>query len=239
MTLSSIKHELPLIYQKLGYHFGKQGWWPLYNKKTGRIDYHPGDFSLPRTEEQSFEISVGAILTQNTTWKNAEKALLSLHHHSLLTPEKINNINTDQLAAIIKSSGYHQQKAKKLKAFVTFLASKQKITREHLLRVWGIGPETADSNLLYAYRKPIFVIDAYTKRIMERVGYSEKTYDSLQALFMTALSRDAKLFNEYHALLVALGKAFCKKTNPLCEQCPIKNCCAYFLRKRSSADDER
>ena len=162
-----------------------------------------------------------------------------MHQYGLLTPDSIEKIPLAQLTIIIRSSGYHRQKAKKLKEFVRFLASGKAITRNNLLDVWGIGPETADSILLYAYQQPFFVIDAYTKRIMERIGYHTQTYDELQQIFMISLSHDVNLFNEYHALLVALGKEFCKKTDPLCEHCPLKKQCDYFLRKRSSADGER
>jgi endonuclease-3 related protein len=225
------------VYQQLFTYFGAQGWWPLYNPATKKIEYHPQKHDPP-DQQQLFEMSVGAILTQNTTWKNAEKAVITLHNHHLLTPEAITTLSIEKLAAIIISSGYHRQKAKKLQAFAHYLASGTTITRDTLLEVWGIGPETADSILLYAYRQPVFVIDAYTQRIMERLGYAQRTYDELQELFLQSLPHDAKLFAEYHALLVALGKEFCKKINPLCEHCPIKTHCDYFLRKRSSADGE-
>ena len=167
---------------------------------------------------------MGAILTQNTSWKNVEKAILNLKKNNLLNKEKLEKINIKKLANLIKSSGYHNQKAKKIKEFIKFLNSKKKITRENLLTVWGIGPETADSILLYAYNKPYFVIDAYTKRIMNKLGYKENTYEKLQELFHKNLPRNYKLYNEFHALFVRLAKENCK-TNPLCNNCPLnKNC---------------
>lgn len=162
------------------------------------------------------------ILTQNTSWKNVEKAIKNLKEKNFLNKETIQNIPEKELALLIRPAGYYNQKARKLKAFVKFDG---RITRENLLNIWGLGPETVDSILLYAYNKPIFVIDAYTKRVMNRLGYKEQTYDELQSLFMKSLPEDTQLFNEFHALLVELGKNYCK-TKPLCEECPIKKDCS-------------
>lgn len=215
------------VYRTLERHFGRQGWWPLTTmaKKPGFDErgYHKGDYSFPKNGQQSFEISVGAILTQNTSWKNVEKAIISLKKENALNREAILMLPPKKLALLIKSSGYHNQKAKKLKAFAEFHGE---ITRERLLDIWGIGPETADSILLYAYGKPYFVIDAYTRRIMKRVGFIEESYDELQKLFMKNLPRDANLFNEFHALLVEHAKVFCQK-KPLCEKCPLLEICEY------------
>lgn len=179
------------------------------------------------------------ILTQNTNWKNVEKAIFNLNKHNLINVEKIKKIKNKKLALIIKSSGYHNQKAKKLKNFCSFLLDSYnsdiylffknniKKLRKELLEINGIGPETADSIMLYAAQKPIFVIDAYTKRIMNRIGIKEETYDELQNLFMKNLKSNEKVFNEYHALLVELGKNICKK-KPLCIECPINNQCSYY-----------
>lgn len=233
-----VDRRLQNVYQSLLNHFGPQGWWPLYSKETGSIEYHKNDYSFPKNEKQSFEISVGAILTQNTSWKNVEKALHHLHQRQLLTPEPIRNLSIHALALIIKSSGYHTQKAKKLHAFVDFLQSGKTMIREHLLDVWGIGQETADSILLYAYRQPTFVIDAYTQRIFERLGFGKKDYGQRQQSFLQHLPNEVALFQEYHALLVALGKDFCKKNKPLCEKCPLRKECNYFLQRTSAADCE-
>ena len=141
--------NLKSIYDKLYKEHGPQGWWPINNK------YNKKDFS-EKTEQEKFEISVGAILTQNTSWKNVEKALNRLRENNTLNRKTIKNISQEELAELIKSSGYHNQKARKLKEFTEF---NKEITRENLLTIWGIGQETADSILLYAYNQPIFVID--------------------------------------------------------------------------------
>lgn len=215
--------NLKTIYRVLYQAFGPQGWWPLYNDKTGRIEYHLNDYSFPKNEQQSFEIILGAILTQNTSWKNVEKALEHLKECNLLKKERITSLSTQELAVHIRSSGYHNQKARKIKEFLEFSGE---ITRNSLLSIWGIGPETADSILLYACKQPIFVVDAYTKRIMERIGLKFKSYDDLQRIFMDSIKPDYKVYNEFHALLVELGKKICKK-QPLCQQCPINKHCDY------------
>ena len=194
-------------------------------------------------------ISNDGILTQNTNWKNVEKAIVELNKNGLIDIKKILKIENEKLAKIIKSSGYHNQKAKKLKNFCDFLLKSDngsleklfdnniKVLRNKLLSVNGIGPETADSIILYAAKKPIFVVDAYTKRIFNRVGYKEKTYEEFQKLFMDNLPNSERLFNEYHALIVELGKSICKKS-PICEKCPVNGCCDYykksFNKKRGS-----
>ncbi len=202
------------IYRKLFKAYGPRHWWP---------------------GETPFEVMVGAILTQNTSWKNVEKAIGKLKENRVLNPEGIRQLQESSLASFIRSSGYYRIKAKRLKAFVHFLfdeydgdiermkrRSLMKL-REELLDLKGIGPETADSILLYGLKKPIFVVDAYTKRILLRHGIvSEKaSYDDMQVLFMKHLSRDERLFNEYHALIVHLGKNVCKK-RPECDRCPLK-----------------
>lgn len=231
-------NNLEKIYARLLSHFNSQHWWPVTPEGKLYPEYSGG----PKNEKQQLEICFGAILTQNTNWKNVEKAIVELNKNDLIDVNKINEINTKKLAQIIKSSGYHNQKAKKLKNFCDFLLKNydKKLSllfknnvndlRKQLLSVNGIGPETADSIILYAAKKPIFVIDAYTKRIMNRIGYKEKTYDELQKLFMENLPNSEKLFNEYHALLAELGKNICKK-EPLCEKCPINKHCNYHKSK--------
>ena len=223
------------IYGNLSTAFGPQGWWPV--TEQGKL--HPEYSNGPKNEKQQLEVVFGAILTQNTSWKNVEKAVVELNKNNLIDVRKIIKIENKKLANIIKSSGYHNQKAKKLKNFCNFLMEnyngklrllfKKDINklRKQLLSVNGIGPETADSIILYAARKPIFVIDAYTKRILNRIGCKEKTYEELQNLFMQSLPNSEKLFNECHALLVELGKSVCRK-EPLCEKCPISMHCNYY-----------
>ena len=202
------------IYQKLYKAYGPRHWWP---------------------GETPFEVMVGAILTQNTAWQNVEKAIAALKRKGLLHPAQIHQIRESELAALIKSSGYYRIKARRLKAFVSFLfeayrgdihlmkREKGRRIREKLLEVNGVGPETADSILLYGLEKPVFVVDAYTKRILSRHGIIDEkaSYEEVQSLFMDHLPHDEKLFNEYHALLVHLGKNVCKK-RPECDKCPLE-----------------
>lgn len=227
--IKNCRRELKEIYKALLEVYGYQGWWPLFNEKTSKIEYHPGDYSYPKNDSQRFEICQDAILTQNTSWKNVEKALENLKKYNLLNKEKLKLIEIKKLAEIIKSSGYNNQKAKKIKEFIKFLDSKKEINRNNLLAIWGIGNETADSILLYAHKNPVFVIDSYTKRIFSRLGFCKESinYDELQKLFHKNLEKNHKLFNEYHALIVEHAKRFCKK-KPLCDNCPIKTHCKYF-----------
>ena len=224
------------IYKKLLNSFGNQGWWPVTPENSLKPVYH---YKRPLSEKQKLEICFGAILAQNTNWKNVEKAIIELNRNDLIDVKKIIKIENKKLAKIIKSSGYHNQKAKKLKNFCDFLlrnydGSLKKLfrndikkLREELLSVNGIGPETADSIILYAAKKPVFVVDAYTKRVFNRIGYKEKTYDEFQKLFMGSLPNSEKLFNECHALVVELGKNVCKKS-PLCQKCPVNGYCSYY-----------
>ena len=206
--------ELQEYYDTLFRALGPQNWWPA------------------RTP---FEVIVGAILTQNTAWTNVEKAMSNLRRERLLTPAALERVPQAKLARLIRSSGYYRQKAKKLKAFMKFLRGEYGGSlarmfraptaelREKLLAVHGIGPETADSILLYAARHPVFVVDTYTKRILSRHGLaSEKTgYEELRALFENSLPRDVQLYNEFHGLIVMTGKNWCKTKEPLCGECPL------------------
>ena len=194
--------------------YGPQRWWP------GR---------------SAFEIIVGAILTQNTSWSNVEIALRGLRRERLLTPRAIEEVSLPHLAALVRSSGYFRQKAKKLKCFARFLRSEYggslkrmfrtatPVLREKLLSVHGIGPETADSILLYAGKHAVFVIDAYTRRMLERHGLStpEQSYEELRQLFEGSLPSDVALYNEFHALIVRTGKEYCRARNPRCSDCPL------------------
>ena len=209
------KRILTDIYEALHSHFGPQHWWP-------------GD--------SPFEIAVGAILTQNTNWANVEKAIRNLKTGNVLTAGSLHAMSHSRLASLIKPAGYFNVKAKRLKNFIAFLTnhyngsmnrlrnSDMTILREELLSVNGIGPETADSILLYALDKPIFVTDAYTKRILSRhsVVPEKVTYHELQELFHSNIKPDVPHYNEYHALLVMLGKDYCKP-KPLCSGCPLQN----------------
>lgn len=168
------------------------------------------------------------ILTQNTSWANVEKAIINLNKVEALSIEKIREMPKEKLGQLIRPAGYYNQKSERLKIVAEFFSKNKNPTREQLLKVNGIGPETADSILLYAYAKPVFVIDAYTKRIMSRIGICKEniSYDGLQEIFHKNLKSEYKLFNEYHALLVEHAKRHCKK-KPECPSCPIKKYCAY------------
>lgn len=211
---------LQKIYEQLYNSFGPQHWWP---------------------GETPFEVAVGAILTQNTNWGNVEKAIENLKARKALSPGAIHGMSEERLAELIRPAGYFNVKARRLKAFMDFLMKhyrgslrrmKGKETsrlREELLSVNGIGPETADSILLYALERPVFVIDAYTKRVLSRHGIMDygESYGRFQELFRGARPpadariSDVEFYNEYHALFVRVGKTFCKG-RPLCGSCPLK-----------------
>jgi endonuclease-3 related protein len=202
------------LYGRLLEKHGPQGWWPT--RKTG---YHPLNKSRKLSENEMLEICIGAILTQNTAWKNVEKALANLISSNALDLKKLAVIKQSKLAQLIRSSGYYNQKAERLQLFARHVLKEHgsfsrmfrkdlEPLREELLSLKGIGPETADSMLLYAGRKPVFVIDAYTKRICSRLGICEADadYHELQSKFHSSLPPDAELFNEFHALFVEEGK---------------------------------
>lgn len=203
------------MYARLYKAFGPQHWWP---------------------GETPFEIAVGAILTQNTNWGNVEKAIRNVKSRKALSARTLHRMENRKLASLIRPAGYFNIKTKRLKAFLSFLINDYSgsmenmrgngtpALRERLLAVHGIGPETADSILLYALGKPVFVIDAYTRRVLLRHGFvDEKTsYSGMQRLFQDALQEDVQLFNEYHALLVKLGKDHCRP-RPKCDTCPLRS----------------
>jgi endonuclease-3 related protein len=201
------------LYSRLYKAFGPRDWWP-------------GD--------TTFEVVVGAILTQNTAWRNVRKAISNLKARSLLSPNALYHVPVQDLATVIRPAGYYNIKARRLKHFVRFLfqesagdldrllAEDIDTLRGKLLSINGIGPETADSILLYAGDKPTFVVDAYTRRILFRHNLipEETSYDEVRDFFMDCLEPDAFMFNEYHALLVHVGHTFCLKKNPKCTGCP-------------------
>lgn len=206
---------LLIVYHRLLDTYGPQEWWPA---------------------EEPFEVIIGAILTQSTAWNNVEKAINNLKTANRLSPEGIRELGHTELAELIRPSGYFNAKARKLQAFCRWFGEKYKDSlrqlfanetttlREQLLGIYGIGEETADSVLLYAADKPVFVIDAYTRRFIDRIGLTpeKNTYTHYQELFENNLPGDVNLFNEYHALLVRLGKNNCKKA-PLCENCCLND----------------
>jgi endonuclease-3 related protein len=217
-----VSEQLIEIYRLLLSHFGPQHWWP-------------GD--------TQFEIITGAILTQNTSWANVEKAIANLKSTHLLTPEALHSLDAHQIAEFIRPAGYFNVKAERLKNFVDWLFEKHDGILEHLetvdteqlrvefLTIKGVGYETADSILLYAFNRSVFVVDAYTARIVIRHGLiePEANYEQLQSLFQSNLPDNVELFNEYHALLVRLGKEYCR-SNPKCRGCPLEKL-PHFLEQ--------
>ncbi len=202
------------IYNKLFDFYGPQNWWPA---------------------DSPFEMIVGAVLTQNTNWKNVEKGISALKNRGVLSLSALSSLSQEGIAALIRPTGYYNLKAKRLKNLMNmlngdyggdlneFLNDDCVSCRYKLLQVKGVGAETADSILLYAGKHAIFVVDAYTHRIFSRHNLvdEECSYDEMQERFMDSLPADDSLFNEYHALIVRLAKDYCKKNNPLCEACPI------------------
>jgi endonuclease-3 related protein len=202
------------IHDLLLWTYGPQGWWPV-----------GGTYFPSRVDP--FEITVGAVLTQNVSWSNAARALEALRERGWLEPRRMIRVGAERLAPIIRSSGYYNQKAGRLIEICRFhldlMERDAPPTRDELLKIRGIGPETADSILLYAYGKPLFVIDAYTKRLCTRTGMAPEhaAYHDLQQLFMNNLPPDSELFSEYHALIVRHAKESCRK-KPLCEHCSLR-----------------
>ncbi len=235
------------VYRRLLDAFGPQGWWP--------------------GEGGAFEVCAGAILTQSAAWTNAAKALTRLKVAGALSPRALDGMAEEEVAELVRSSGYFNAKARKLKAFSAhvcrwydgdvhrLLARPMPELREELLGIHGVGEETADDMVLYAAGQPSFVVDAYTRRIFDRLGVTppqdaggearglsagrrrvrEPSYEAWRGLFMGSLAADARLFNEYHALLVALGKDVCVKRTPRCDACPLADVCAVG-RRRSLRD---
>ncbi len=217
-----MRRKLIEIYKKLLNHFGEQHWWPA---------------------ETEFEVIVGAILTQAAAWKNVEIAIENLKAKNILNPAGIKNASPNHLKKLIKSAGYYNAKSGKLKEFVNFLYKnyngnlnfflnlpKDKLRKE-LLSIWGIGPETADSIVLYAANKPSFVVDSYTKRIFRRLGLIDDGigYGDLKKFFEDNLPENLEIYKEFHALIVELGKNYCRK-KPICEECPIEDQCKKLIR---------
>ncbi|MFH0844271.1 MAG: endonuclease III domain-containing protein [Pseudomonadota bacterium] len=208
-------HHLMEMVDLLLSHFGPQHWWP---------------------GETPLEVMVGAILTQNTNWNNVEKAIQNLKRKGLLSVHGLHSVTVQQLAEEIRPAGYFNIKSKRLKNLIHFLVEcyegkmalfledRTETLRNGLLSVKGIGPETADSILLYAVKRPLFVVDNYTYRILNRHGLVDDpvSYDDLQDLFMSNLPHDPQLFNEFHALIVCTGKNYCRK-KPLCHPCPLND----------------
>ncbi len=207
------------IYDRLLKEYGEQGWWPIisYNgnnsTKTGSINgYHPGEYDFPRNDEERFEIICGALLTQNTSWLNVEKALTNLRDVGLLGAKEILEEDSEKIKECIKPAGYYNSKAERLKILAEFfIGLKGRVPRrDELLLVKGVGPETCDSILLYAYSISSFVVDTYTRRIIEGLGVVESGlgYDEIKDFFEKNLEEDYKIYQEFHALFVEHAKRF-------------------------------
>jgi endonuclease-3 related protein len=219
MDNQPVRQTLLNIYHQLMDRYGPQYWWPA---------------------QEPFEVIVGAILTQSAAWGNVEKAIANLKEAKALSPKALRQLSLSKVATLIHPSGYYNAKALKLKSFAHWLgehfndsltklfAGDINYLRQRLLSVRGIGEETADSIILYTANKPIFVIDAYTRRIINRIGLAPviNSYSAYQSLFTNNLPTDTKLFNEYHALLVRLAKDVCRN-HPLCQQCCLKEICHF------------
>ena len=209
--------SLKQVYNKLLKQYGPQDWWPA---------------------DTPFEIMVGAVLTQNTAWINVEKAITNLKNADALTAEVIVTTHHNRLARWLRPSGYFNIKAKRLKNycrwylqqgnFYSLSTLETDVLRAQLLSINGVGPETADDILLYAFERPVFVVDAYTRRLFTRLGYlrGDEDYETMRAMFEKKLTSDALLFNEYHALIVNHGKDICK-TKPQCDNCCMSGTCQY------------
>jgi endonuclease-3 related protein len=206
--------ELQEAFQRLLAAFGPQHWWP-------------GD--------SAFEVMVGTVLVQNTAWRNVERAIANLRDANLMDPRKLYALPVDELAELIRPAGYYQVKARRLRNLLQLVvesydgsldemfAIELAALREQLLSVHGVGPETADAILLYAGGMPTFVVDTYAHRVLVRHGWigDDASYDEIKELFEASLPADAMLYNEYHALLVRVGKDYCKRSAPKCDACPL------------------
>ena len=207
--------DLEEYYRTLLDRFGHQNWWPA---------------------ESPFEMMIGAILTQNTAWTGVEKAITNLKENDLLNPESISTVDPERLAGLIRPAGYFNQKRKRIQSFTRWFLERFEgkmermkevpflEMREELLAQKGIGPETADSILLYALRHPTFVIDTYTYRILHRHGFvgEESSYEEMKTVMEEQLPKEEALFNDFHAQIVRVGKEYCRK-KPNCKECPLKN----------------
>ena len=217
---------LPGIQQKLQKHFGPLCWWPA---------------------ETPFEVAVGAILTQNTAWTNVEYAIDNLKRAEVLTPQDLAELSPGQLESLIRPAGFFRQKACRLQNLARHLVEDWNgdlvalcggplpEARDRLLALAGIGPETADSILLYAANRPSFVVDAYTRRIFQRIGllHGKESYDEIRRLFMQNLPEEVTLYNDYHAQIVQLAKTCCRKKLTFCTECPLNQTCLHARREQA------
>ncbi len=220
MTFSSPEPPLQRLFHQLDQAFGDLDWWPA---------------------DSAYEVIVGAILTQNTAWTNVQMAMVNLKTATKLSPQAVMALSRDKLETLITPAGFFRQKARYLHGITAYLLDHcdgdiarlchgpVEDARKRLLTLTGVGPETADSILLYAANRPSFVVDAYTRRLLTRLGILQgrESYDTIRQSFMATLPADATLFNQYHALIVEHAKTCCRKLAPLCETCPLLSSCPH------------
>ena len=245
------------IYEQLLSYYGEQGWWPIlinqndinkFQEKKYKTKFHKiinsqyysvysTEFkNREKTENEKLEIMIGVILTQSVNWKNVELALAKLKEKNCLNIDCLKEITLTELSELIKSSGYKNQKAKKIKELIQYLNRKKwlthnSITRQELLNIWGIGNESADSILLYAFDKSFFVVDAYTKRLFNRLGIIQSVdYMQIQNFIQNNIEKNYKIYNEFHALIVEHSKTLCQ-SKPKCDICPLKEICKTYDTK--------
>ncbi|MFU8796777.1 MAG: endonuclease III domain-containing protein [Dehalococcoidia bacterium] len=227
-----MQHQLVEIYRRLLEAFGYQRWWPGETRE---------------------EVIIGAILTQNVAWKNVETAIDNLRQHDLLALKAIHEADISEIARLIRPTRFYNQKAQKLKRLSDFLFDRYRgdldamfaeggdRLRQELLGIGGLGEETVDSILLYAGKQAVFVVDAYTKRIFVRLGLTDEkwSYRAYREFFMQFLDRDPGLYNDYHAQIVRLGRAYCKKNAPECTLCPLADLCRYCVSRQPHGCSDR
>ena len=238
-----------ILYDRLYEHFGPQGWWPTTPSGETRPRYYPGEGARTLSSREQWEIVVGAILTQNTAWRNVEQALHALCSRRVLDLAALSTLDRAALTALIRPAGYFNQKAQRLQNIAHYILEHYGDTaallerpleslRPELLALNGVGPETADSILLYAAQYPSFVVDSYTRRICARLGLVDESigYTELQKRFVQALPADPVLFNEYHALLVKHATTYCK-ARPLCTSCCLHQQCPHPGRRKTMENE--
>jgi len=215
------------VYEILRRGYGPQRWWPV----TSRGAVQPAYTGGPRNARGRFEVAVGAILTQNAAWSNAARAIENLNRLGAMSPGRMDALRERDLARSIRPAGYFNQKANRLKTLSAFFLSHRAVTREALLALNGVGFETADSIMLYAFDAPFFVVDAYTRRVFGRLALVDPLapYETIRRKFERNLPARVYVYKEYHALIVEHGKRSCRKA-PLCENCLLKNLCSMYLK---------
>jgi endonuclease III related protein len=223
------------VYELLRRAHGPRRWWPVTPPGGTKPLYTGG----ARSDLQRFEVAVGAILTQNTAWANAARAIEGLNRLGAMSPDAIERMDVRSLAGVIRSSGYYNQKAKRLRTIAAWFRANRTGTREELLALDGVGPETADSIMLYAFGAPLFVVDGYTRRLFGRLGLVDPSasYDEIRDQFERNLPRRVFVYKEYHALIVEHGKLICRKT-PLCEKCLLKKLCLMYLERKEAIQEK-